>query len=276
MDSTILTVAGWTQFLAHAKYVLESEYAQNEGLAVGLPFSAWQDELGRLRVWEKDFGAAQNQYDQTSLRDRLERYPLVSNPITRQLARIERLFRDLELLFHRSEEQEPSMLTDSDEEVEDDEPRDMDVRGSPLTVVQKIYMHFEDSITGLNRMSAILVQRENNEPRSEMETRTETMQETKMQPARPQGPSSREKPSRAAYANVSGEDESITLWTCVSVRPSAHRPHTYVGALSLKLSITSSATRRTPTELHLSRYLRYHEKPVIEGLHAAHRVVECW
>jgi hypothetical protein len=128
-----------------------------------VPFWAWQDELARLRVWAHDIGLYQAGH--VSLDERLSQLSLVKTQISRQMARIRRLVRDIEEELS-GPDQSGSMDTDTDSELEDDKD------AKPTTTLQDIYAHLKDSIDALNRMSSIEFSRREIAAQSLRNTRT--------------------------------------------------------------------------------------------------------
>ncbi|KAL5339053.1 hypothetical protein BJX70DRAFT_177536 [Aspergillus crustosus] len=165
MDRTILTIiADWTRFLNDAEYELLSIYNRTPDLELEIPLSVWQDELGRLQVWEIDFGASQ--LYRASLDDRLQKHPLVKDQVLRQLTRVRRLFEDLKAESYSPEEQELDTENEDTDEPQDEAEEGIqgdvhDQMGQPRTAIQDIYMHLEDSINDLNQTSTIVAQRAN-------------------------------------------------------------------------------------------------------------------
>ncbi|KAI9371534.1 hypothetical protein BJX61DRAFT_543605 [Aspergillus egyptiacus] len=148
MDSRVLTATGWTQFLNHAERLLQFGNGER-----GIPVSAWQDELARLRVWADDIDIYQAS-GHGSLDERLRDLPLVKSQILRQLTRIQRLVRDLEDESREYTESQAPQLSES----EPDSDVDIEEEQLARTNSQYIYTHLEESISGLNRMSSILSQ----------------------------------------------------------------------------------------------------------------------
>ncbi|KAL3433028.1 hypothetical protein BDV09DRAFT_197223 [Aspergillus tetrazonus] len=150
MDSIILTGSGWGQFLDHAKQILDLDRIRDPDLQAQIPLSAWRDELGRLRIWASDVGVYQTRGGHASLDGLLNEFPTVRSQVLRQLTRIQRLLGDLE-----DELRNTGKDSDNNSEVEEEQEE----KHSSRTAIQDIYMHFQDSINGLNRMSIIISQR---------------------------------------------------------------------------------------------------------------------
>ncbi|KAL4763356.1 uncharacterized protein BDW70DRAFT_157790 [Aspergillus foveolatus] len=163
MDSIILTGLGWGQFLDHAKQILDLDRIRDPDLQAQIPLSAWRDELGRLRIWASDVGVYQTRSGHASLDGLLNEFPTVKSQVLRQLTRIQRLLGDLEDELrntgkdsdHNSEVEEEQ----EDEDYEQEKQLGQNEKQSSRTAIQDIYMHFQDSINGLNRMSVIISQR---------------------------------------------------------------------------------------------------------------------
>ncbi|KAJ0422340.1 hypothetical protein BJY00DRAFT_311398 [Aspergillus carlsbadensis] len=148
MNGTLLTVRDWAEFLEALETWLDSSALRSREQEV--PFWTWQDEVARLRVWADDIDFSQTRED-PSLDEVLSKLPLVKRQISRELARIRRLVRDIEEELSDRDDggtMDPEIYSDS--ESDDDKE---------TTVLQDIYLHLKDSIDGLNRMSIIISQR---------------------------------------------------------------------------------------------------------------------
>ncbi|KAL4736724.1 hypothetical protein BDV11DRAFT_172653 [Aspergillus similis] len=179
MDSIFLTGPGWEQFLDRAKRILDIDRIRDPDLQAQIPLSAWRDELGRLRVWASNIGIYQTQGGHASLDGLLNKFPTVRSQVIRQLTRIQRLLGDLEDELRITGRNDSDNDSEVEEEQEDEdydgdeqeEQRGQEERHSSKTAIQDIYMHLQDSMNGLNRMSIILAQRANfnaeTRPRSE-------------------------------------------------------------------------------------------------------------
>lgn len=105
-----------------------------------MPVFAWQDELGRLRVWVTTADALQeNQY---SLEYRLRDASHVKRQVVRQLDRLQRVLEDLQLVLEKSL---PDEISGS--ETEDEEP----TKGA-----RSMYKSLVDSIDSLYQMSILI------------------------------------------------------------------------------------------------------------------------
>ncbi|KAL4751237.1 hypothetical protein BDW72DRAFT_173944, partial [Aspergillus terricola var. indicus] len=167
MDSIILTGPGWRQFLDHAKHILDLDRIRDSDLQAQIPLSAWRDELGRLQIWASDVGVYQTQGGHASLDGLLNEFPTVRSQVLRQLTRIQRLLEDLEneLRTTGGNDSDSGSEVDEEQEGEDyhgderEKQRGQDGKHLSKTAIQDIYMHLQDSINGLNRMSVIISQR---------------------------------------------------------------------------------------------------------------------
>ncbi|KAL2842767.1 hypothetical protein BJY01DRAFT_248922 [Aspergillus pseudoustus] len=150
MSGLLLTVHDWQIFLQELETSLDSgiwRFREQE-----VPFWAWHEEFARLRIWADNIGLYKAR--KPSPDEVLSELPLVKSQITRELARIRRLIRDIEeevLTYEYGDSTATESYTDS--ESDDDEEEES------ITVFQDIYCHLKDSIDGLNRMSTIVSQR---------------------------------------------------------------------------------------------------------------------
>lgn len=163
MDSIILTGSGWRQFLDYAKQILDHDRIRDPDLQAQIPLSAWRDELGRLRIWASDVGVYQTRGGHASLDGLLNEFPTVRSQVLRQLTRIQRLLGDLEDELRKtgkdSDNNSEVEEEQEDEDYEQEKQLGQEEKHSSRTAIQDIYMHFQDSINGLNRMSIIISQR---------------------------------------------------------------------------------------------------------------------
>ncbi|KAL4941509.1 hypothetical protein BDV06DRAFT_194313 [Aspergillus oleicola] len=212
MDDTVLTGSGWAFFVKSAEVVsdkLADDFFESES---NIPLSAWRDEISRLRVWAKDVGIYPAQTRPNSLNIQLDRLPLVKKQILRQLTRIRHLYDDLWEEIAPGGRQE----VDADSEKQEDPgAEDQEAQEKPRTAIQDIYMHLEESINGLNRMSAILAQRFNadDEDGHKLEP-TEEIEEA--QSSHPLEQSRGKARTEAAFPDYGGGSSGLEIWFCVS------------------------------------------------------------
>ena len=119
------------------------EYLQSSGRLksreIEVPSFAWQDELGRLRIWVATTGAYQK--NDSSLDYRLREASHVKSQVIRQLDRLQRILEDILLAL-----KEPFLEESSSSESEDEELG----KG-----IRSIYSNLVDSINSLFQMSIL-------------------------------------------------------------------------------------------------------------------------
>ncbi|KAL4809467.1 hypothetical protein BDV18DRAFT_132133 [Aspergillus unguis] len=199
MDSSLLTTTGWSQFLSRAEQTVKDA-------GHDIPLEAWQDELGRLRIWASDAGI----HDETRrevLEEHLSRYPFIKKQVLRQLARVERLMRDLEDRVYSQYEDESESSLNVESETEPIE------EGQPETAIQDIFMNLADSISGLNRMSTIFAQRTNMTREQGIEN-TVNVEEEQPTPSRTETWPMAE--SEYSTTTAQDEDSRFPGWICCS------------------------------------------------------------
>lgn len=105
-----------------------------------VPVFAWQDELGRLRVWVTTTDALQE--DQYSLEYRLRDASHIKRQVIRQLDRLQRVLEDLQLVL-----EEPLPGEASGSETEDEKP---------TNEARSMYRSLVDSIDSLYQRSILI------------------------------------------------------------------------------------------------------------------------
>lgn len=120
------------------------EYMQSSGRLesreIEVPIFAWQDELGRLRLWVATTDAYQKTH--FSLDHRLSDASHIKGQVIRQLDRLQRVLEDLQLAL-----EEPFLEKTYSSETEDDESG----KG-----IRSIYRNLVDSINSLYQMSILI------------------------------------------------------------------------------------------------------------------------
>lgn len=157
MDDSILTNNGWDRFLADINRTVDLIRTQASSSEPEIRLSSWEEEVGRLRVWKHDICS----YDKSmspdpSLKDQLERFPLLKPVALYHLDGIRYLFRDIEEELRNPESGRDIddvlgiVEHDAEARVEEDKPQ---------TPLQEILMYLDASIGNLNQLASIFAQR---------------------------------------------------------------------------------------------------------------------